>query len=117
MSSINHYVYAKYGVNRGDISHILLNIFNINDECRICYQKAIKEMYLLKWETAFLSKKIKFNRTLGNIISRNGINYKVVYYKTNSTDISKYKKCLLSFRELHEDVGLPPVVLIKPYRD
>jgi len=94
----------KYGTSRSAASYIADNYFEIPTQSL----KLFDVRYLLSWQSEYFLDIMQ-----DGTITRKGITYRVIYYRTTPAEIKKHKgHLLLSFRALQREYDVMPVVLV-----
>lgn len=111
------YVIKKYGVPLSYMRFAVANIWNIR-EAHAFTSKLLPDVtpeevvhsHLVRWDTSYALKQAS-----KGYITRDGIDYVVMYHGATRRAMAQYSKVLLSFRYAATGYDVLPTVLIKPY--
>lgn len=93
-----------YGVPKSAAIFMATSIWYINKKD----QDLFNEYYLLHWEPEYFRRALK-----QGTVTRHGIDYQVIYHRTNSYEVIKHTgDLILSFRQLQPEYNMFPVVLV-----
>lgn len=86
------------------IEHELINTWKLSEELK----KRVSKYYLLYWTPVYFDA--IWNE---GIITREGVDYIVVYHACKPADLRKEKQIALSFRRANKEFNLPAYVLVQ----
>lgn len=111
------YVVQKYGVPLSFMRFAVANLWNIQEANSFkshlregVTSEDVVQSFLLRWDTSYALREAS-----KGYISRDGIDYVVMYHGATRRALTQYSKALLSFRVAASGYDVQPTVLIKPY--
>lgn len=111
------YVVQKFGVPLSYMRYALSNIWNIHTAHGLQSKMLpaiqptdVVTAYLVQWDTSYALK-----QAAKGFITRDGLDYVVIYHGCTRRGLAIYSKTLLSFRVAAAGYDTVPTVLIKPY--